>query len=270
MKETIGFLGAGNMGGALARAVTGAGYEAYCSNRRPEKTAALCAQLGERAHPSDNAAIAETCRLIFLGVKPHMLAALAQDVQPVLAARTDAFCLVSMAAGVTLARLQELFGQETHILRIMPNTPCAVGAGMIPWCAGARADGEDKALLCACLAGAGRLDPLEERLMDAASALSGCGPAFVYQFIEALADGGVRCGLPREKALAYAEQTVLGAGQLALATQKHPGELKDAVCSPGGSTIEGVLTLEDRGLRGAISAAVTAAWLKNQALGRDS
>ena len=270
MKEAIGFLGAGNMGGALARAVAKAGYEVYLSNRRAEKTEALAREIGPLAYPSDNARIAGSCRLVFLGVKPHMLADLAKEVRPVLDARRDHFCLVSMAAGVTLARLSELFGAGASILRVMPNTPCAVGEGVIPWCAGERALPEDKALLQSALSRAGLTDPLEESLMDAASALSGCGPAFVYQFMEALADGAVACGLPREKALRYAAQTILGAGKLALSDGRHPGALKDAVCSPGGSTIRGVLALEEKSFRGAASAAVLAAYERNREMGKEN
>ena len=135
------------------------------------------------------------------------------------------------------------------MIRIMPNTPASVGEGMIQYCS-SNVTAEEEEAFCRLMAPAGRLDPVPESLMDAASCVSGCGPAWVYQFIEALADGGVACGLPRVKAQEYAAQMVLGSAKMVLESGKHPGELKDAVCSPGGSTIQGVRVLEERGFRG--------------------
>ena len=145
----------------------------------------------------------------------------------------------------------------------MPNTPAAIGEGMILYaCGEGVAKTEEKVFLDA-MAGAGRFSPLPEKLIDAGSAVSGCGPAFVDLFIEALADGGVACGLPRAAAQEYAAQMVLGSARLLLESGKHPGALKDAVCSPGGTTIQGVRTLEEAGFRGAVMDAVIAAYEKN-------
>ena len=174
--------------------------------------------------------------------------------------------LVSMLAGVTLERLEALFPGK-RILRIMPNTPASVGAGMIQYCS-SNVTAEEEAEFLKLMAPAGRLDAVAESMIDAASCVSGCGPAWVYQFIEALADGGVACGLPRAKAQEYAAQMVLGSARLVLESGQHPGALKDAVCSPAGSTIQGVRVLEENGFRGAVMDAVLAAYAKTKEMGK--
>mgnify|MGYP000819758311 CR=1 FL=1 len=158
-------------------------------------------------------------------------------------------------------------GEDFPVIRIMPNTPVSLGAGMIQYCADGVSDDQMFAFLGA-MAPAGRLDAVPENLIDAASCVSGCGPAWVYQFIEALADGGVACGLPRAKAQEYAAQMVLGSAKLVLESGQHPGTLKDAVCSPGGSTIQGVRVLEEKGMRGAVMDAVLAAYNKTKEMGK--
>ena len=264
----IGFIGTGNMGGALARAVGKSSHELYLSDFFKDKAEALAKEIGKNAHASDNPEIVAECDMIFLGVKPQMLPALATEIQGGLAQRKTHICLVSMAAGITLARIGELFGQTLPVIRIMPNTPAAVGAGMILVCANEKASETDKALLENALAHAGTLDTIEEPLIDAASALSGCGPAFVCLFAEALADGGVRCGLKRDQALRYAIETLRGTAQLLCESGKHPGQLKDEVCSPAGSTIEGVTALEEGGFRALAIDAVTAAYERTKELGK--
>ncbi len=149
----------------------------------------------------------------------------------------------------------------------MPNTPAAIGEGMILYACGDGVTKEEEQVFLSAMAGAGRFSPLAENLIDAGSAVSGCGPAFLDLFLEALADGGVACGLPRAQALEFAAQMAVGAGRLVLESGSHPGVLKDAVCSPGGSTIQGVRTLEAAGFRSAVMEAVIAAWKKNRALG---
>lgn len=264
----IGFIGVGSMGGTLAVASAKAvGQEQILvSSRTREKAEAFAARHGFTA--GDNADIARRAEWIFLGVKPHLMKGMLAGIAPVLAERTDRFVLVSMAAGLTTDQIQDFAGGDYPVLRIMPNTPSLVGQGIIQYCGNQAITSEDCSAFCAILSHAGLLDPIEERLMDAASAISGCGPAFVYQFIEAMADGAVACGIPRDKALRYAAQTVVGAGLMVLETGKHPGALKDAVCSPGGSTIRGVLALEENGLRHAAASAVLAAYEKNQMLGK--
>ena len=260
---TFGFIGTGNMGGALARAVCKGvpADQVFLANRTPEKAKALAAELACRT--ADNTAIAEYADFIFLGVKPQMMADLLADIGPVLAERQSHFILVTMAAGLTIQRIQELAGGAYPVIRIMPNTPASIGEGMVLYACGEGVSKDEEALFLKSMAGAGRFSPLPERLIDAGSAVSGCGPAFADLFLEALADGGVACGLPRASALEFAAQMVAGSAKLVLESGKHPGELKDAVCSPGGTTIQGVRTLEEAGFRGAVMDAVIAAYEKN-------
>ena len=251
----IGFIGAGNMGGALAIAAAKAvgGDNLLIADVNGEKAAALAAQIG--ATVADNAAIAAQCDYIFLGVKPQMMQDMLADLKPYLTANP---VLITMAAGLTIDAIRSWAG-DLPVIRIMPNTPVAVGAGMILYTADAAVTAAQKDAFVAMMAQAGRLDEIPEKLMDAGSCVSGCGPAFAYLFIEALADGGVECGLPRTQALDYAAQTVLGAAQMVLTTRRHPGDLKDAVCSPGGTTIAGVHALEAGGFRSLAMDAVVAA-----------
>jgi pyrroline-5-carboxylate reductase len=176
--------------------------------------------------------------------------------------------LITMAAGLTIERIEEMAGVKLPVIRIMPNTPVAVGKGMTQYCANELVDGQTLADFLDDMKYAGRMDCLEERLIDAASALSGCGPAYMYIFLEALADGAVACGVPRAKAMEYAAATMVGAAEMVLQTGMHPGALKDAVCSPGGSTIAGVRALEQNGFRGAAMDCVIAACEKNKQLGK--
>lgn len=259
---TFGFIGTGNMGGALARAARKRldGGHLLLANRTAAKAEALAKELDCRA--ADNAAVAREADFIFLGVKPPYMADLLADIGPVLAARKDRFVLVSMAAALTIPDLRERGCGNLPVIRIMPNTPSAVGEGVVFYtCDGVTAE-EESAFLDG-MAGAGRLFPLSDHLMDAGSAVAGCGPAFVDLFIEAMADGGVACGLTRSMALECAAQTLIGTGRLMLETGRHPGALKDAVCSPGGATIQGVRTLERAGFRGAVMDAVIAAYEKS-------
>lgn len=270
MFEKIGFIGVGNMGSALARAAdkgAGEGAALFLSNRTPAKAEALCGEL-KRAYPSSNAAIAGTCGLIFLGVKPQMMAGVLSELAPILAERTDRFVLCSMAAGLTTDRLLEQAGGDYPIIRILPNTPAAIGQGVAQFCVRGVTEAEKEAF-CGLMAPSGLLDEMDEGLMTAANCVSGCGVAFCAMLIEALADGAVACGLPRDKALATAAQTLAGAGALCLTqlgASSHPGAMKDAVCSPGGTTIQGVRTLEERGFRAAAMDAVIAAYEKTAKL----
>ena len=261
--KTIGFIGCGNMGGAMARAVcrVAAPADVVLANRTPAKAEALAAELGCRAGSNEDAA---GCDLVFLGVKPQMMAGMLAPLQPVFARRAaqgERFVLCTMAAGLTMAQIQQMAGGAYSVIRINPNIPSACGEGMVPYCT-LDASAQEEADFCRLMAGAGRVDPIAENLIDAASCVSGCGPAWACQFIEALADGGVACGLPRAKAQQYAAQMLLGSARMLLESGSHPGVLKDAVCSPGGTTIQGVRVLEERGFRGAVTDAVIAAYEK--------
>ena len=257
----VGFIGCGNMGGALASAAAKSGASILLYDKDEEKARALAKRIGAVSVTSP-----EVCRahIVFLGVKPNVIGAVADELRDEISA--SGATLVSMAAGVSLAKLEDAFG-AIPIIRIMPNTPAEVGKGMILYTANTRGSGSISDFL-EVMAEAGRLDAIEERLIDAASAISGCGPAFVYMFIEALADGGVMSGLPRDKAMLYAAETLIGAAEVVKQTGRHPGALKDAVCSPGGSTIEGVKALEDGKMRGTVSGAVVAAYEKTLKLGK--
>ena len=265
---TFSFIGTGSMGGALAKAAARKlpPEAILLSNRTSSKAEALATELGCAAGPVDQAA--RDGKYIFLGVKPQMMEGLLTEISPILAERTDRFILVTMAAGLTMERIDRLAGGGYPVIRIMPNTPCAIGEGVILCDANEMVTGEELAAFTDAMSGAGIIDRLDEKLIDAGSAVAGCGPAFVCLLLEALADGGVACGLPRQKALLYAAQMVKGTAALQLATGDHPGAMKDAVCSPGGSTIAGVRVLEKKGFRGAAMDAVIAAAEKTKELGK--
>lgn len=255
---TVGFIGAGNMGGALATAVAKAigGDKVYLADPSARKVKALATAIG--AQVSDNTTVVATCDYVFLGVKPQVMGTVLSSLQ--LAQMPSLPVLISMAAGLSTEAIRAMAGVNAAVIRIMPNTPVAVGEGMILYTATPEVTSMQLEGFARILSCAGRLTCLEERLIDAASAVSGCGPAFAYLFMEALADGGVECGLPRQIAQECAAQMVLGAARMVLETGHHPGELKDAVCSPGGTTIAGVHALENGGLRAAAMDAVTAAY----------
>ena len=256
----IGFIGCGNMGGALAAAA--AKYkdaEIRLFDKDEDKAKALAERIGGIVCDIDGVC---ACELVFLGVKPNIIPIVADEIAKKVAA--SGATVISMAAGISLAKLAVMLG-DLPIIRIMPNTPAEVGYGMILYTANEKGAGTVP-LFLESMAAAGKFDAINERLIDAASAISGCGPAFVYMFIEALADGGVKCGLPRDKAQKFAAEMLLGAAKLCLESGKHPGELKDAVCSPGGSTIAGVAALEDGAFRASVMDAVEASYIRTKEL----
>lgn len=259
----FGFIGIGNMGGAIAAAAAKAVDPAQIlvSAKHPEHAAAFSQQWG--TIPSDNQTIARQAKFIVLGVKPQYMADCLTQLKPIIQVRTDAV-LVTMAAGLTMDSISAMVGGGYPVIRIMPNTPASVGKGVVLYDANDRVSGADLEEFLQAMAPAGMLDRLPERLIDAGSAVAGCGPAFAALFLEALADGGVACGLSRDKAVTYAAQMLAGTAELLLQSGQHPGQLKDAVCSPGGTTIQGVRALEKNGLRGAVMEAVIAAYEKNK------
>ena len=270
--KTAAFIGTGNMGGALARAacLSLSPDDVILTNRTAEKASALAAELG-CAFVTSNREAVQQATYLFLGVKPQLYTDIAAELIPVLREchhAGDDKVLVSMAAGLTLERLREIYanvGYDIPILRIMPNTCVAIGAGLIALCGTHELHLQSvERILCR----AGTVERLPEHLMDQFTSVAGCGPAFVYPFIEAMADGGVMTGLPRDMAPRYAAQTVLGAAAMVLEAGEHPGALKDAVCSPGGSTIAGVAALEREGLRSAAIEAVLASFQRNRELGK--
>ena len=263
----FGFIGTGNMGAALARALrkTVPGHEVLLSNRTAVKAQTLAAELNCRA--ADNKTVAGQAKYVFLGVKPQMMKDMLDGIKETLSARTDRFVLVTMAAGIKIDSINEMLGAKYPVIRIMPNTPVAIGEGVVLYSASEDVFMDEITDFSNCMRNVGILDRLDENLIDAACAVSGCGPAFVYMFAQALADGAVECGLPRAKAARYAAQTLIGSARLILESEKHPEQLKDEVCSPGGTTIAGVHALEKDGFRGAVMDAVKSAFDKTKGIG---
>lgn len=257
----FGFIGTGNMASALARAVvkTTDAKNVILSNRTPQKAEDLAKELG--GDFGDNKKVATESEYIFLGVKPQVLADLAKEIKPYLDSRTDRFVLVSMAAGRSTKDIENLFG-EYPVIRIMPNVASGVSEGMTLACKNSLVTDEEYKEFFEAMSKSGKIDDIPEKLIDAGMAVSGCGPAFVYEVIEALADGAVACGVPRDKAYLYSAQTLLGSAKLMLETSQSPASLKDSVCSPGGTTIQGVRKLEEGGLRSTLMEAVIASYEK--------
>jgi len=264
----IGFLGAGQMASALAAAWAKAGLldpgKSIAADPVPAAREKFTAFAGIRTTAS-NREVADGCDTLVLAVKPQVMAAVLAEVQPGISPK---HLVVSIAAGVTLKTLGQLLGEATRLVRVMPNTPCLVGASASAYSAGATATAADVELAGRLFGAVGKAFALPEHLLDAVTGLSGSGPAFVYVMIEAMADGGVKAGLPRDVALALAAQTVLGSAKMVLETGLHPAALKDAVASPGGTTIAGLHALERGGLRAALIEAVDAAAKRAQELGR--
>ena len=258
-----GFIGCGNMGGAIAKALCATTKEILVSDPNPLVND-FVAQTGCRC--GTNEEVASNCERVVLAVKPQMMASVITPISHIL--REKKPIIITIAAGIEIASIEQMIGVTLPIIRLMPNTPVAVGKGMIVYCHNAYVSEEILDDFLMDMRYAGRLDAIPEKLIDAASALSGSGPAYLYMFLEAMADGAVACGLPRAKAMEYAAATMEGAAIMYLSTGKHPGELKDAVCSPAGSTIVGVQQLEEHGFRGAVIDCITAAYHKNKELGK--
>lgn len=211
-----------------------------------------------------NTEVVQSAQVLVLAVKPQTMAALLAEIRPHLLPQ---HLVVSIAAGITLKQLADGLGPETRLIRVMPNTPCLLGESASGYAVGSSATAADAELVGQLLGAVGKAFAVSERLLDAVTGLSGSGPAFVYVMIEALADGGVRVGLPRDVALTLAAQTVLGSAKMVLETGQHPGQLKDAVASPGGTTIAGLHALERGGVRAALMDAVEAATRRAEELG---
>ena len=258
-----GFIGCGNMGSAIAKALSKTTNDIMITDRSG-KAQAFAESLDITY--TNAVTIASSCDRIFLAVKPQMMADALKPLRKLF--RENKPLLITMAAGLTTDQIEAFAGGKIPVLRIMPNTPVAIGKGVTQYCTNDLVSGELLADFLQDMRFSGKMDALEERLIDAGSAISGSGPAYVYLFIEALADGAVACGIPRAKALEYAAATVIGAGELVLATGQHPGVLKDAVCSPGGSTIAGIRALENHGFRAAAMEAVIATYNRNKELGK--
>lgn len=266
MFSTIGICGVGNMGKAIAKGLAASGLipadHIFLYNIHKEKAQAFAAEIGAVVVDSP-AELAERSQALIMAVKPHImpssLDAVSDHIQ-------DNTVVISIAAGLTISRLADHLPDETKIVRIMPNTPSMVGEGMASVSVNSAVTAEETQAVLNIFNSFGRAELMEERLIDAVCGLSGSGPAYVYMFIEALADGAVLEGMPRAQAYTFAAQTVLGAAKMVLERGEHPGKLKDDVCSPGGTTIEAVRSLEDHGFRSAVISAVVASAEKNKKL----
>lgn len=262
----LGFLGAGRMATALAGGVVRSGaWDAggvVASDVSPEALERFARETGG-GRAASAAALAERCGIIVLAVKPAQVT----DALAPLAGITAPRLLVSLAAGVPLARLESLLPATFRVIRVMPNTPALVGAGASAYSLGSRAVDADAAVAERLLGSVGLAVRVPEGQLDAVTGLSGSGPAYLCLVIEALADGGVAAGLPRSLALRLAAQTVLGTGRLVMESGEHPARLKDDVASPAGTTVEGLKALEARGIRSAFIEAVMAATRRARELG---
>ena len=268
LTHTIGFIGAGQMARALARGFVSAGLvpgeRIVAFDPVADALSAFAAEVTGAVRSKSNAEVAERSQVVFLAVKPQNMPAVMSELAGKISTEK---LVVSIAAGVTLAQLSG--GLKTQrIVRVMPNTPALVGQGASAYALGPGGTAADGQLVGELLGAVGKAFPVDEKLLDAVTGLSGSGPAFVYVMIEALSDGGVRMGLPRDIAAALAAQTVLGSAQMVLTTGEHPAALKDKVASPGGTTIAGLAALESHGLRAALIAAVEAATRRSQELGK--
>ncbi len=268
MKKTIGFIGCGNMGGAIAKAVfKSSDFNIILSDHSREKAEGLAKEIN--AIVTDNSEATKSSDYIFLGVKPQALKEVISTIKNDLKPRENV-AIISMAAGVCINTIEEYFGYHIPIIRIMPNIPVSVGEGMILYCYNDKVTQDNLKDFSDAMSHAGTLDSIPEGLIDAGSAVSGCGPAFASMFIQALADGGVAVGLPRDKALLYAIKTLKGSATLINDAKIHPEQLKDAVCSPSGSTIEGVKALENGALRATIMNAISSSYKRTVELGKKS
>ena len=270
LTEKIGVIGSGKIGAAIARGIIQAGLVRKDSVMASDVSDALrqsiTQELGIKA-TADNAELCNFSDIVILAVKPQIVDPVAREIAKKLG---KAKLLVSVAAGVPLGRIETHLEPGARVVRVMPNISCVVGAGAAGYAAGAHATTADLEKVAAILNSFGVGLAVEEKYMDAVTGLSGSGPAYVFLFMEALADGGVQVGLARDVALKLAIQTVYGAARMALESNKHLGELKDEVTSPGGTTIAGLYAMEQKGFRGTVMDAVVNATKRSQELGKES
>lgn len=254
----IGFIGCGNMGSAMIGGILKKGVfakeEIIVSNLTEEGSRRSREKLGV-VTTMDNCEVVKNARIVILAVKPQFYEEVINEVKAFL---TPEHMVIGIAPGKTLAWLEEKCEQPLKVVRLMPNTPAQVGEGMTGACINERVTEEDLQEVLTITNSFGRTEVVPERLMDAVGAVSGCSPAYVFMFIEAMADAAVAQGMPRKQAYQFAAQAVLGSAKMVLETGMHPGELKDMVCSPAGTTIEGVRTLEKQGFRSAVFEALQA------------
>jgi len=270
LSEKIGVIGAGKIGSAIVRGIIGAGLAKKESVMASDVSAELRQAIAQEAGIKTTANNGELCAfadIVVLAVKPQIVDPVAREIAKTIG---KSKLVVSVAAGVPIARIETHLQPDARVVRVMPNIPCVVGAGAAGFAGGSHATAADLEKVGAILNSFGIGLPVEEKYLDAVTGLSGSGPAYVFLFMEALADGGVQVGLARDVALKLAMQTVYGAARMALEGKKHLGELKDEVTSPGGTTIAGLYAMEQKGFHGTVMDAVVSATKRSQELGKGS
>lgn len=264
LKSNIGVIGAGNMASSIIRGILKNELlnpkDIYVYDIDNRKKLELTNDTSTIAL-DDNHSIMKNSRIIILAVKPNSFGELLDEISDDI---TDEHILISIAAGISTDYIKEKTSYKCKVVRIMPNTPALVGEGMTAICMNRDLDDSERKIINSIFSSLGRVEEVDEELINGVTAISGSSPAYVYLFIEALADGGVMMGLPREQSYRMAAQSVLGAAKMVLELGKHPGELKDMVCSPKGTTIEAIYTLEKNNFRGSIMEAMKNCALKSQ------
>jgi len=273
--KRIGFVGAGQMATALAGGIAAnhadVGFSIFDPSDAAAESFSNAVGTDRVTRLESNAEVFADSDIVFLAVKPQYfpLAVVASEIGPVVDGRESGPIVVSVMAGVTIEKIQE-HTLVKSIARVMPNTPCLVGEGAMAVAFSETVDNENRDAICGFLASTGIVLRVEEGKLDAVTGLSGSGPAFVFEFIDAMSSGGVKCGLTREVSMKLAIQTVLGAAKLAAETGEHPVVLRDRVTSPGGTTIAGLKAMSENGLEGAVIAAVEAAKVRSEELGQSN
>ena len=260
----VGFIGAGNMGGALARGVSKVlGTNIYIYDINEQKSEMLANEIGAKATTLEE--VVSLSDMLFLGVKPNGIFATAKRIAELGFKKT----VVSMAAGVSIEKIKKALPESVGIIRIMPNTPVAVGEGVVAYTASENVDKDKKIAFESIMQYTGYVFEIEEDRIDAFSAVAGCGPAYAYMFIDALSEGGVKCGLSKADAMLFAAKMLRGAALMAIETGTDPKILCENVCSPGGSTIEGVKVLRSADFENNVTSAIEAAYKRTLELGKD-
>lgn len=268
MNQKIGFIGGGNMGSAMIGGIVSSGLASADQITASAHTQATLDRLSAAygIHTVlDNRKVAESADILFLAVKPYMYEDVIEEIRDLV---DEEKLVVSIAAGVNLSKLDDYFGRPVKLIRAMPNTPAMVLEAMSALTPNEHVTEEELASVIAIFESFGRAEVVPESLMDAVTGVSGSSPAYVYMFIEAMADAAVADGMPRAQAYKFAAQSVLGAAKMVLDTGKHPGELKDVVCSPGGTTIAAVAKLEEKGMRNAVISAQRCCVQKSKDMGK--
>lgn len=265
---TIGVIGIGNMGSAMIRGMVNGSIvqpeSIWIYDQEQDKCKKIQKELGVNIAQSSKQ-LTENCNIIVPAVKPPFVADVLSEITNVL---TSNHLILSIAAGITMDQIKEIIQEKCYVIRTMPNTPALVGEGMTVICKDSSVPEEYLTIACNIFRSFGKIEFVSESQMHAATAISGSSPAYAFLFLEALADGGVMMGLSREQSYKMAAQSLLGAAKMVLQTEKHPGELKDMVCSPGGTTIDAVASLEQGKFRGAIIEAVRICAKKSMDMGK--